>query len=80
MTAHRVVEFAVRHLPDAPLTDAEKRRESPREIGAGHYEFGAVIDGAFVPIVTTKAGRVEKILSRHAAQAAQAASTSQPQE
>lgn len=75
MSTHRVVECGVRHLPDAPLSDAEKRREFPREIGAGHFEFGAVIDGAFIPFVTVKAGRINKILARHAASVSQATPT-----
>jgi hypothetical protein len=53
-----------RHVPD-PMVNAQGNPASPQELGhdtvnpvTGVYEIGAMIDGAFVPIMVEKASLV----------------------
>jgi hypothetical protein len=52
------VGFAVKRVTDVH-SEEDLKLHNPRELGSGFYEFGVVIDGAFVSILELKAGHVE---------------------
>jgi len=52
-----------RHRPDEDLRPPNALQQ-PFEPGAGHYDIGVVIEGAFVPLITKKAGNVRKRIER----------------
>ena len=52
----------VRYLPDT-YTDTEVREGASWELGAGHYEIGANVDGAWFPLARLKGGGVQKKLA-----------------
>jgi hypothetical protein len=51
------VELAVQFVPDEH-TDLDLMARNPRELGAGHYEIGIVIEGGFVPLWEYKGGHI----------------------
>lgn len=53
------VTLAVRKVDDE-YTDADLLARIPRELGAGFYEIGYVLEGAFVPMLEFKAGHVDQ--------------------
>jgi hypothetical protein len=87
--AYDTLTLVGRHVPE-PMLNAQGNPASPQELGhdtvnpvTGTYEIGAMIGGAFVPIITEKASLVFDAiaLAKDQADAAQAqpASESQPQ-
>lgn len=61
--------FGVRYIPDF-LTPQEAVNPTPRELGAGFYEFGAQLEnGVFVPLIVRKAGGIKADLARAKASA-----------
>lgn len=52
------VELAVMRVTDEH-SDADLEVQRPRELGAGFYEIGVMIDGAFVSLIELKAGDVD---------------------
>lgn len=51
------VELAVQFVPDEH-NELDRMVLHPRELGAGHYEIGIVIDDAFVPLWEYKGGHI----------------------
>lgn len=52
------VELAVMRVTDEH-SDEDLLVKNPRELGAGFYDFGVMIDGAFVSLIELKGGDVE---------------------
>lgn len=63
----------VRYVPDS-YTETEVREGASWPLGAGHYEIGANVDGAFFALARLKGGGVQKKLA--AAKAAAERNTS----
>lgn len=55
-------KLEVRYVPDA-YTEAEVRDGASWPLGAGHYEVGANVDGAFFVLARLKGGGVQKKLA-----------------
>lgn len=54
-----------------------------RDDASGHYLFGVVVDGEFIPLLSHKLGRIDKLMQRAAerqadTEAAPSATTEQP--
>lgn len=77
---HENITLVGRHFPDAnggPFESAQEARDAGHDTidpVTGTYVFGAMVDGAFVPLITEKASLVFDAIDRDRAQAqAQAA-------
>src|SRR5579864_53539 len=53
------VAFAVRRVTDEHSPE-DLEVVKPRELGAGSYVFGAVVHGAFIPLIELKGGGIDK--------------------
>lgn len=66
------VGIAVQRVPDEH-SEEDLEQVKVRELGAGHYVFGFVLEGAFIPVMTLKAGGIDKKIAAAKAAAAKAA-------